>query len=225
MSAIESEIAWSVPGLTLSEKAILAFITCKARTDLGHRFWWGQAAMGKTLGISKDTLQRHLKVLEQRGFITRHPRFEDTPSGNVQRRSDLITVHLDFMRTAATPVPEGDEPAPENLEGVAVESGHLAAEYGQGSRNLRPGVAVESGHPGRKLRQQNPGIEPRKKNPGRRTLESEPRVSSPGTVRASSDEPKKNSPSPAEDPEPMTFEDERKRQQDALERLIREGAA
>ncbi|MFW6186519.1 MAG: helix-turn-helix domain-containing protein [Actinomycetota bacterium] len=216
MSAMDAEHVWHVPGLTLTEKAVLCFVTCKANRREGNVMWWSQAQIAEQVGCSRATVKRVLRSLEHRGLISREARHFEADGGGVHRGADFITVHVQRMLEA---IAAGSEDEPDTEGGGVTQPGggctvtpppvrtdprvgsHRSQGWGH-SAPAEPGNLTQEG-----TQEENPG--------------SEPASASPGDVRASSDEQKKSTPADEhDDPEPMILEDERKRQMDALAALM-----
>lgn len=171
MSAMDSEHAWHIPGLTLNEKAVLAFITCKANKREGNVMWWSQKQIAEQIGCSRETVKRVLRVLESRGFISREARHYESTDGGSYRGADFIAVHVPHMLQAAMDAGEASGGGgTQTRGGVSQTPPRVHTDPTVGSVSTEGWGLRDHAEPGNLTqeltREENPGIEPASASPG-----------------------------------------------------------
>lgn len=142
MSAIDSEIVWDLTDLSTLEKACLAFLVTKANRNHGYTVWWGQQRVADRTGMARKSVTRCLKMLEERGYLTRESQFYEAQGQLVRRGSDRMTVHMDRIRTDA-------------------ESARTARAWDSQSHAQGQTVPSEGTQSPSRTREKNPGREPK----------------------------------------------------------------
>ncbi|ALU38465.1 hypothetical protein AS188_00430 [Kocuria flava] len=221
---MDSEHVWDVPGLNLQEKGLLVFITTKANRRDGMRMWWSQAQIAEQTGCSRETVKRVLRTLERRGFISREPRYFEADGGGTYRGADFITVHLHRMLEAtaqADSEPKGGG-VPQTGGGVPQTPPPGLSDPTPGSHRPEGWGLTDLAEPGNLTQEgtqeENPGIEPASASPGPAGASRDGGEDQqlPGQTDVLDEVDYEGQ----DDPGPMTLEDERKRQMDALAALM-----
>lgn len=88
--------ALQAPGLTPTERAVLALCAEFANTDNDDCMWHDQDDLADRLEVRRETVGRSLAKLEKLGYITRTRRYRSTPDGG-RRDRDTIKVHHDLI--------------------------------------------------------------------------------------------------------------------------------
>lgn len=84
--------ALAVKGLSDVQKLVLLSIVSHANADHSNSMFWGQGRIGQELGKGRSTVNRALKVLEEKGLIVRSPNYRKTEDGRSYRSSDTIVA-------------------------------------------------------------------------------------------------------------------------------------
>lgn len=94
MGYIEAKEAELVPGLTIAQKLVLIGLCNRANWETqGGTTFYGQGTLAAELGMSRKSVTRSMKYLEEQGFIDRSARYRQDTMSQATRSSDLIRVN------------------------------------------------------------------------------------------------------------------------------------
>lgn len=93
-------LALRVPDLSDAQKLVLLTITDHANEEHGNSTFVGQGRMALELGKARETVNRAVKALCEKGYITREHNYRTTADGRPYMTSSTITVHYEVMQTA-----------------------------------------------------------------------------------------------------------------------------
>lgn len=91
--------ALQAPGLTTTQRAVLALVAEFANAEHADCMHHRQERIADRLEVSRETVGRALARAEQLGYVTRYKRFHATPEGK-RRTIDTVQVHHDVIRAA-----------------------------------------------------------------------------------------------------------------------------
>lgn len=92
-------IALQAPGLTTTERAVLALTAEFTNAEHADSMWHPQEHIADRLEVSREAVLRAFAKAQKLGYVTRYKRFRPTPDGP-RRDRDTVQVHHDVIAAA-----------------------------------------------------------------------------------------------------------------------------
>lgn len=129
----------AVPGLTPTQKLVLMAVTLRTNSAHDDSMWASQSTIAAEVGTTRETVNATLRLLEERGLLSRSPRYRSTPEGGQYRSTDYVRVNYTALVEnqpggVASDHTPGDVRPQLNKERNQEEKVHAAAPHARAAR-------------------------------------------------------------------------------------------